>query len=85
MYAQQVMPGNMSFRVTCHESLEWCTTSLERFATAVYTDDVTADLYPVTDEDWQLAREYETVGCPFDYPSKTIDRGARGALRITNA
>lgn len=82
MYASQDMPGNTSARVTCHESLEWCKESLEQFSRAIHANDVSATLYPYSDDDWQEARNFEDVGCPFDYPSRIIERGPRGGLRI---
>jgi hypothetical protein len=84
VYAQQIMPGNQSFRVTCHESLEWCKESFRRFSDAIGTDDVSASLYAYSDEAWQAAREFEGIGCPLDYPDRQIDRGPRGALVISN-
>ncbi len=44
-----------------------------------------ASLYPFTQEDWDEALEYEEIGCPFDYPSKIIERGPRGGVKVTNA
>lgn len=85
MYASQVMPGNTSFRLSCHQSLDWCKDSLAQFSREIYADDVYATLYPFTEEMWAEARKYEETGCPFDYPSKIIERGPRGALRIISA
>lgn len=82
MYAQQPFG---SFRVTCHQSLAWAMESLRNYSRAVYCDDVTATLYAYDDESWREARAFESTGCPFDYPDKIIERGPRGALRITNA
>lgn len=81
MYASQNFPGSMSFRVTCHESLEWCKESLEDFGRAVHAD-VSAFLYAYSDEAWKSAREYEEIGCPFDYPDRLIERGPRGGWRV---
>lgn len=84
MYAQQIMPGNLSFRVTSHESLAWCKESLDRFSRAIHTDDVCATLYTYSDDAWKSAREYEDIGCPFDYPDRIIERGPRGGLVVKN-
>ena len=83
MYAQIDMAGNQSFRVTAHKSLEWCKTSLEKFARTMGMD-VSATLYPFDDESWKLARDFQDVGCPFDYASRKIERGPRGAFHIEN-
>lgn len=42
-------------------------------------------LYAYTKENWQDALEYEEVGCPLGYPSKLVENGPRGGVRITNA
>lgn len=82
MYAQINMPGNISFRVTAHESLEWCKASLDTFSRNVGDDNVSATLYAYSEEAWKSAREYEEIGCPLDYPDRIIERGPRGALKI---
>lgn len=84
MYAQINMPCNQSFRVTAHESLEWCKASLDKFSRAVGDDNVSATLYTYTDEAWRSAREFEEVGCPLDCADRIIERGPRGALRMVN-
>lgn len=81
MYASANMPGNLSFQVTCHESLEWCVESLERFERACGMD-VSASLYVFDDEAWKAARKFQDVGCPFDYPDRLIERGSRGGWRV---
>lgn len=83
MYAFDSFGG---FRVTAHESLDWCKESLAKFSLNTGDYRVSASLYPYTDEDWKVAREYQNVGCPFDYPTKVIERGRlSGAFRIENA
>ncbi|MFJ2176417.1 hypothetical protein ACIOHE_26440 [Streptomyces sp. NPDC087851] len=42
-------------------------------------------LYPYTEENWASAMEYRDAGCPFDCPSKLVENGPRGGVRITNA
>lgn len=85
MYAQQSGPAGMFPRVTCHESLDWCLDSLKKYARDVHTDNVSASLYAYDDESWRQARNFQDVGCPFDYPDKLIERGPKGAFRVTNA
>jgi hypothetical protein len=82
MYAHQDNYGGQSFRVTAHESLQWCKASLEEFSRALMEENVSATLYAYSDEAWRSAREYEDIGCPFDYPDYVIKRGPRGAFTI---
>ena len=42
-------------------------------------------LYPYTEEDWAEAEEYAEIGCPFDHPSKLVENGPRGGVRVFNA
>jgi hypothetical protein len=85
MYASQDIPGSQSFRVTSHESLTWCTESLRKLAKALDTDNVSATLYMFSGPAWDKAREFERIGCPFDYPAKVINRGPRGGFRVVDA
>jgi hypothetical protein len=50
------------------------------------TDCVSGSLYcGMSEEDWQDALEYETVGNPFDYPSYILELGPRGGVKLTPA
>lgn len=40
-----------------------------------------AFLYPYTDEDADLANEFQGIGNPFDYPSRVFEIGPRGGIR----
>jgi hypothetical protein len=42
----------------------------------------TGSLYPYTEDNWTDAKEFETSGCPFDYPSALVKNGPRGGVRI---
>lgn len=44
-----------------------------------------ATLYPYSEEAWEEAEEYRTVGNPFDYPSYIVTRGPRGGTRVESA
>ena len=47
----------------------------------VTTDGASASLYwSDNEEDWAEAQEFETVGCPFDYPSYLLNIGPRGGV-----
>jgi hypothetical protein len=83
MYAHQGFPGELYARVTCHESLDWAKWSLKKYADAtVVREQASATLYPFTPEDWESAREMEKVGCPFGYPSRLIEFGPKGGIRV---
>lgn len=45
---------------------------------------VSASLYPYTGQDWREAVDFEDTGCPFDYPTKVVERGPRGGLKVSN-
>lgn len=85
MYSYQGFPGELTGRLTCHESLEWAKHSLERYARAVdVCESAYACLYPFTPEDWADAREFEHEGCPFNIEyARIIEYGPRGGLRIS--
>lgn len=42
-------------------------------------------LYPYTEENWGAAEEFRGMGCPFDYPSKLVQNGPRGGVRVVDA
>lgn len=84
MYAFTSFPGGQQFRVSTHESLEWCIESLAKFSKSTGDYRVSASLYPFDEKSWKVAREYQNIGCPFDYPTKIIERGILGAFRIKN-
>jgi hypothetical protein len=83
MYAHQPLGGFDVFRV---ESIEHAKRALERYGrdTFVY-EQATATLYPYTEEDWVEAEDFRETGCPFDYPSKVIERGPKGGMKVVNA
>ena len=83
MYAQQNIPGNISFDLSRVKSLDEAKRALETFSRAVYCDDVSATLYAYSDEAWAEAEDFRSVGCPFDYPDRLIERGTRGAMKVS--
>lgn len=84
MYMYQPMGG--SFDVTRVASLEQARAELERYGRETYTyEEATASLYPYSEEDWAEAESFRDTGNPFDYPSKVIERGPKGGMRIINA
>ncbi|MGN7135779.1 hypothetical protein [Streptomyces pseudogriseolus] len=85
VYLHQPGPGAMSFDVVRVENLGEAVAALEAYEREVYADGCTASLYPYSETDWVAAEDYRDTGCPFDYPSKVIERGPRGGMRIVNA
>ena len=50
------------------------------------TDHPSGSLYcGMNEEDWNDALEFESAGCPFDYPSYIIELGPRGGVRLIPA
>ncbi|MBT2609908.1 hypothetical protein J7I97_16910 [Streptomyces sp. ISL-87] len=56
--------------------------ALKEYVGAGTSAEASASLYPYTPEDWADAQDFKDAGCPFDYPSKLIERGARGGFRV---
>lgn len=72
-----------SFDLQRVTSLDAARVAYADYCRAVYTDECSATLYPYSDEDWETAEEYRNTGCPFDYPSKVIERGPMGGIKVT--
>ena len=84
-YLHTPMPGDIGVtqRVT---SLSGALCELVDFELASgFSEGCTAMLYPYSEESWAEAEEYATIGCPFDYPSKVIERGPRGGMKVLDA
>lgn len=84
MYTSQNFPGNISFDLSRHTSLDDAKSAFADYCKAVYNDDSHATLYPYSDEDWSSAEDFRDTGCPFDYPSRIIERGPLGGIRVQN-
>jgi hypothetical protein len=85
MYVSQNIPGNISFDLMRAASLEDAREQYRAYCEAVFSDDCSMTLYPYSEEDWAEAEDFRDTGCPFDYPSKVIERGPKGGLRVINA
>lgn len=59
--------------------------ALKNYVGSGTSADAGASIYPYTPEDWESALDFKDSGCPFDYPSKRIDRGARGGFRMVQS
>lgn len=79
-YTAQNIPGNVSSDLDRHPSLESARDAYRAYCRAVGTDDADMRLYPYSAEDWASAEELRDAGCPFDYPSRIIERGPLGGV-----
>jgi hypothetical protein len=95
-YTQQNIPGNQSFKLGLHSSLREAVEDFREFREGVGTDECSMTLYvvprnrtrsdmPSGDEMISTAKEFEGVGCPFDYPDRLITTGIRGGVKIERA
>lgn len=82
MYVQQHIPGNLSFGLYRCASLTDAREMFDGYCRSVGSDDCSATLYAYTDEGFESAREFEGIGCPFDYPDKVIERGPKGGVKV---
>lgn len=86
MYLHTPMPGDIGVTLRRVTSLQGALLELANFELASgFADGCTASLYAYSEEDWAEAEEFATIGCPFDYPWKVIERGPRGGMRVVNA
>lgn len=88
-YTMQNIPGNTSIDVNYHYTLADVREAYIDYCHAVGTDDVSMSVYFVAKDEEEamlsIAKEFEDIGCPFDYPSKVVERGPRGGVKIVNA
>lgn len=78
-------PFGKGFDVARVANLREALGALETYGREVYDDSCTASLYPYSETDWIAAEDYRNTGCPLDCPSKVIERGPRGGMRVVNA
>jgi hypothetical protein len=83
VYLHQPMGGFEVRRVT---SLDEAKDALYQWSRDVYVyEQASATLYRYSKEDWAEAEEYIEIGCPFDYPSKVMEFGPKGGIKVENA
>lgn len=82
-YTMMNIPGNLSFELDRFTSLEQARQGFIKFCKETGYDESHTALYAYSDEGWESAREFEGVGCPFDYPDRIIERGPRGGVVIS--
>lgn len=86
MYLHTPMPGDTSVTLRRVTSLAQALTEVANFELATgFHDQCGAALYSYSEEGWQVAEEFATSGCPFDYPSKIIERGPKGGMKVVDA
>lgn len=84
-YTQQNIPGTilgeMRFFPTLAHAARW----YETYCYNVGYDDCSMTLYYAGNDQsmYDLAKEYEEIGCPFDYPDRVIEHGPRGGVKVT--
>ncbi len=90
-YTMQNIPGNILSDVNFHYSLTDALEAYVDYCRAVGTDECSMSLYGLPEdadarvEMIEQAEDFEPYGCPFDYPSKIIERGPRGGVKLINA
>lgn len=82
MYIQQNIPGNQSFDLQAATSLRDAVERYREYCKAVMYGDCSATLYVYSADSWTSAKEFEDIGCPFDYPDRIIERGPHGGVVI---
>lgn len=86
LYVWQAVPGGGGDDPQRVESLSEARDTADQFGMDMGgITNVCGTLYPYSEEDWASAEEFRGIGCPFDYPTKVIEMGPRGGVRITNA
>ncbi|MEN8656388.1 hypothetical protein ABCR94_38895 [Streptomyces sp. 21So2-11] len=83
-YMSQNIPGNTSFTLGRHASLGAARNAYAEFCNAVGTDECSMTLYPFSEQNWKDAEEFKEAGC-VGYPSRIIERGPLGGVRVVEA
>lgn len=79
-------PFSHSFDIAAYPSLYEAGQGMKEYGRNTgFHEEATAALYPYSEEDWAEAQEYAEIGCPFDYPSKLMQFGPRGGIKVENA
>lgn len=86
-YTMQNIPGNTLSDVDYHQTLSEARDAYVDYCCAVGTDECSMSLYWCGGDEEMIstARQFEDIGCPFDYPSKIVERGPRGGIKLINA
>ncbi len=86
-YTSQNIPGNQSFELDFHPTLGDAKATFKEFCEGVGTDDCIMTLYWCGGDAEMVKSAYDfaLIGCPFDYPSKLVETGPRGGVKVTNA
>jgi hypothetical protein len=88
-YTQQNIPGNISFALHFHNSLDDAKDVFRVFCEQVMYDDCSMTLYAVPNSPGlridmiAQAKDFADVGCPFDCPDRLIEHGPRGGIVVT--
>lgn len=79
-YTSAHIPGEQSFKLDRHENLFEAREAFLKFCQNSGYDDSSMRLYAYDDGAWVFAKDFEDIGCPFDYPDKRIIRGPRNCV-----
>lgn len=81
VYLESPIPGN--FDIVHANSIELAKKYLAAWGKDTgLGEQVSGTLYPYTAEDWAEAMEFANSGCPFDYPTYTMEYGPKGGIRM---
>lgn len=83
-YIQQNIPGNQSFEMSFYDSLDSATYGFTNYCYNVGENNCSMTLYFAGNDQsmYDLAKEYESIGCPFDYPDRVLEHGPRGGVKV---
>lgn len=90
-YTMQNIPGNTMSDMNIHYNISDALEAFTDYCRAVGSDECSMSLYGLPDDEAarvemiEQAEDFEPYGCPFDYPSKIVERGPRGGVRVVNA
>lgn len=85
-YLKQNIPGSLSFEMVFYDSLDLAKAAFAAYCRDVGYDDCSMTLYFAGNDQamYDSAKEFENIGCPFDYPDRIIEHGPNGGVRILN-
>ena len=85
-YTSQNIPGSQSCKLGFHSSLNAAKDAFATFCGDVDSNDCSMPLYYAGNDQsmYDLAIEFENIGCPFDCADKYIERGPRGGMKMQN-
>lgn len=85
-YTTQNIPGNQSFSLDFHSSLRAAKAAFASYCWELDCTNCSMLLYYAGNRQdmYELAKEYEKIGCPFDSPDKLLEYGPRNGIKLVN-